>query len=879
VALGTAGRYNSALLMALASGTKLGPYETQALLGAGGMGEVYRALDTRLGREVAIKVLAQHLSAQPELKERFDREARAISSLNHPRICTLHDIGHQNGVDFLVMEYLEGESLADRLKKGVPPLKETLKIGMEVCEALEVAHRAGIIHRDLKPANIMLTRSGAKLMDFGLAKAAAGLGRESTNALLLSSAKTLDGGSRLSPLTTAGAVLGTIQYMSPEQIEGKPADQRSDLFALGAVLYEMATGKRPFDGKSQISVANAILEKTPEPISVIQPVTPPAFQRVVSTCLEKNPDDRFQSARDVRLELNWVSDTGAQLATNGAVPAAHKVPNILAWGVALIFALVAAGLFLLGNREKPQPRFTNVTFREGALQAARFSHDGQTIVYSGEWENQPPQVAVARVGSPESRSLGIPSSTIASVSASDELAVFLGCEQVFLIDCRGTLATMSLAGGAPRSLSEHVAYADWDPGGKQLAISVFSGEGARLEFPPGHVLCQQNSGWFGHPRFSPDGSLIAFENHPVNGNDEGALELVDLSGKRTVLVPDDVSLEGIAWSPNGKEVWYAGTSNGGWADTIFAVSLSGKKRNILTMPYLRLHDIAKDGRVLLSHESWRRQLKGFFPGDKIEHPYSWLDDTEATGISDDGHSISFTEGGETYYLENDYMAYYRATNGSPAVLLGAGTAAISPDGKWLLSTSSKSHKLQLQPLGPGKSRELPTPGLQNFDHPNWSGDGRRIAYEAQTDQNDWNVYEQKIDGGPPGLVKAFARNVFPHLSHDGELLALHEEQGGISLHRAGNPQPIAMKGVLESEYPVCFLTGGRSLLVGMTSGNELVLTLVDLASGRRESWKSVPIEVQTGGEQLAFTVTPDLKYYTYSSPRYTSDLFIVDNLH
>jgi eukaryotic-like serine/threonine-protein kinase len=872
-------RYNSALLMALASGTKLGPYETQALLGAGGMGEVYRARDTRLGREVAIKILAQHLSAQPELKERFDREARAISSLNHPRICTLYDIGHQNGLDFLVMEYLDGESLAVRLQKGPLPLKETLRIGMEVCEALEVAHRAGIIHRDLKPANIMLTRSGAKLMDFGLAKSAAGTNGGSPNALLLSSAKTVDAGSPISPLTTAGAVLGTIQYMSPEQIEGQPADQRSDLFALGAVLYEMATGKRPFDGKSQISVANAILEKTPEPISVIQPVTPPAFERVVNTCLEKSPDDRFQSARDVRLELSWVSDTAVQRVTQDAVPAAHKVSNILGWGVALIFALVAVGLFLLGNREKPQPRFTNVTFRDGALQAARFSHDGQTIVYSGEWENQPPQVSVARVGSPESRLLGISSATVASVSASDDLAVLLGCEQVFLIDCKGTLATMSLAGGAPRSLAEHVAYADWDPDGKQLAISVFSGEGARLEFPPGHVLCQQKAGWFGHPRFSPDGSRIAFENHPISGNDEGALETVDLSGKRAVLVPDDVSLEGVAWSPDGKEVWYAGTSNGGWADTIFAVSLSGKKRTVLTMPYVRLHDIAKDGRVLLSHESWRRQLKGFFPGDKVEQPYSWLDDTEATGISDDGRWISFAEGGETYYLENDYMAYYRATNGSPAVLLGAGTAAISPDGKWLLSTSTKSHKLQLQPLGPGKSRELPTPGLKNFDHQGWSGDGRQIVYEAQTDQNDWNVYQQRIDGGPPALVKAGARNVFPHLSHDGELLALREEQGGISLYRAGNPQPVSMKGVLESEYPVLFLTDGRTLLVGATSGNELELTLVDLANGHRESWKSVPIEVQTGGQQLAFTVTPDLKYYTYSSPRYTSDLFIVENLH
>src|SRR5579862_8381780 len=248
--------------MPVAAGTKLGPYEIQSQLGAGGMGEVYRARDTRLDRTVAIKVLAQHLSLNPGFKERFEREARAISSLNHPRICTLHDLGHQDGIDFLVMEYLEGEPLSDRLKKGPLPLKEVLRIGIEVSEALEAAHRAGIVHRDLKPGNIMLTKSGAKLMDFGLAKATGNsLGGAASNAPLLSAAVTMSGAGPISPLTTAGAVIGTIQYMSPEQIEGKESDARSDLFALGAVLYEMTTGLRPFEGKSQISVASAILEK------------------------------------------------------------------------------------------------------------------------------------------------------------------------------------------------------------------------------------------------------------------------------------------------------------------------------------------------------------------------------------------------------------------------------------------------------------------------------------------------------------------------------------------------------------------------------------------------------------------------------------------
>jgi Tol biopolymer transport system component len=743
-----------------------------------------------------------------------------------------------------------------------------------------VAHRAGITHRDLKPGNIMLTKSGAKLMDFGLAKSAAAVSDgEKPGAPLLSADRTLSGIGPMA-LTAVGAVIGTIQYMSPEQIEGKAADARSDLFALGAVLYEAVTGKQPFEGKSQISVASAILEKNPEPISAIQPVTPRAFERVVKTCLEKNPDDRFQAARDVRLELKWIAEEVAQPTAPSAASAVKTEPRILPWAVAAIFALLAGGAFFWTGREKPQPHFTNVTFREGSLQGARFSHDGQTIVYSGSWEGEAPQVSIARVGSPESRPLGISSGVIASISSSDELAVLMGCEPVFLIDCGGTLATVSLAGGSPRALAEHVAYADWSPDGRQSVISIFSAEGGRLEFPPGHVLCQQKAGWFGHPRFSPDGTLIAFENHPSIGDDTGALEVVDLNGKRTVLSPYEVSLEGIAWSANGKEVWYAGTQTGGWADTIYAVSLSGKKRAILTMPYLRLHDIARDGRVLLSHESWRRQLKGLFPGDTAEHPYSWLDDTATNGISVDGRSISFSEAGETYYVEDDYQAYYRPTDGSPAVLLGAGTAALSPDGKWVLATSYSSHFLQLQPIGPGGARKLLTPGLKAFDHQRWSDDGLQVVYEAQTDQNDWNVYTQRVESGPPILVTTHGRNSFPTMSPDGATIALREEKGGIFLYGRGGAPSVAVKGAVEQEYPIRFANGGKALLVEGTIGRELVLTLVDLASGRRETWKRVPEEIRQGGGQfIGIVVTPDLKYYAYSAPRYASDLYMVENLH
>jgi eukaryotic-like serine/threonine-protein kinase len=843
------------------------------------MGEVYRARDTRLDRTVAIKVLPHHLSSNPDLKQRFEREARAISSLNHPRICTLHDVGHQDGVDFLVMEYLEGESLADRIRKGPVPLKESLKIGIEVCEALEAAQRAGIVHRDLKPGNIMLTKNGAKLMDFGLAKAAVSGLASGSSAPLLSAAKTMSEATPLSPLTSAGMVIGTIQYMSPEQIEGKEADARSDLFALGAVLYEITTGKRPFDGKSQLSLASAILEKDPEPIPALKPLTPAAFERVVSSCLAKNPEDRFQTAHDVRLELEWIAEDLPGPTAPSTASASTPFARALPWAITAAILLLALGAFFLTRRERPLPHYTNVSFRDGTLLGARFSHDGQTIVYSWRWEGERLETSLARLGSPESRPLGIPSADVAAVSPSDELAVFLGCDEIYFLTCGGTLATVSLSGGSPRTLAEHVAQADWHPDGKRLVIAVLTPEGARLEFPPGHVLFEQKGGWIGHPRFSPDGSLIAFESHPILGNDDGSVDLVDLNGNHS-MHSAYVSVEGLAWSPDGKEVWFAATKTGGWADTIFAMTPSGRERTILSLPSVRLHDISKDGRVLLSHETWRRQIRGLFPGDKAEHPYSWLDDTEVTAMSANGRFISIYEAGEVYALENNSLAYYRTTDGSPAVRLGVGTAAISPDGKWVLLASNHATPnlpLQLQPIGPGNAKDLSTPGLIAFDHYAWSDDGRQVVYEGQTDQKQWNVYKQAVVGGAPVLVKTDARDALPVLSPDGDTVALRDGRGGISLYRGNESQPVAIRAASESEYPIRFVKDGKALLVAEQTSGELVLTVIDLASSRRELWKRIPDVYSSRANQL-FVATPDLKYYAYPFPRYSSVLYTVENL-
>ena len=371
--------------MALSPGTKLGPYEILSPLGAGGMGEVYRARDTRLDRIVAVKILPTHLSSDSEFKQRFEREARTVSSLNHPHICQLFDVGREGGTDYLVMEFLDGETLAERVRRGPMPLSELLKVGIDVADALAVAHRAGIVHRDLKPGNVILTKAGAKLMDFGLAKPAFAGATGSASAPLLSGARTMSGPSPVSPLTTAGAIVGTIQYMSPEQIEGKEADARSDIFALGAVFYEMVTGKRAFEGKSQLTVASAILEKDPEPISTLRPNVSPALVHVIDGCLNKDPDQRWQSAADISRELKWISNPTPEAATSPTLRPAKR--ELVYGGIAalLLIATIVLAVKLLTPAHAEQWRLQSDNDKHDVLDAEyaaiQLSADGTKLAF------------------------------------------------------------------------------------------------------------------------------------------------------------------------------------------------------------------------------------------------------------------------------------------------------------------------------------------------------------------------------------------------------------------------------------------------------------------------------------------------------------------
>jgi len=853
-------------------------------LGAGGMGEVYRAKDTRLGRDVAIKVLPARFSSSPELRERFEREARAISSLNHARICTLHDVGHQDGVDFLVMEYLEGESLAEKLLKGALPLRDTLRIGMEVCEALDVAHRAGIVHRDLKPANIMLTKSGAKLMDFGLAKASAASGGASRTAPLLSAAETISGPSPISPLTGAGQVIGTIQYMSPEQIEGKEADARSDVFALGAVFYEMATGRRPFEGKSQISVASAILEKDPAPIRQLQPLTPPAFERVVSTCLQKNPEERFQSARDIRLELQWIAENPIAETKPGQAPAANRSLSLLPWALAGALAIATSTGAWLYHRNVGSaaiPTYKQLTFERGFVYAARFAPDGRSVVYSASWDGQPLQIYSTDPGSPESRALNLLNSTLFAASAKD-LAISIGCRDRYIGDCQGTLALVPISGGAPRELAEEVVAADWTSDGSEMAIVRHTEGKYRVEYPRGKVIYESHKP-LGFVRIAPDGKSLAIAQSVGEWGDAGRLFVLDANGKQITHSQMYVSLEGVAWPPSGEEVWLAGTTDAGWADAIYALRMNGQERIVLRLPgMVRLHDISRDGAALLSKDLWRSDIMYRGASDKSERSLSWLDYAQLRDITDDGNMVSIADWGQAAGASG--LAFVRKTDGSAAVKLGAwDEPVLSPDGTRVLAVEGVTvgtGKPSVVPIGVGEIQKFEVAEIQNVQSMGWMPDGKSFYYGAD-DGHGFRMYLQDLAGGKPRAVTPVitVKSYYfeTHLvSPDGKFLFARDTSGKAKLYPVAGGEPQDLAGLMPEDVWMTWTKGGREAYVFHDEKTSATVYRLDVTSGKRQLVAKVAPVDPAGVTSISNVLyTPDGKAYAYSDTQELSELFIV----
>jgi predicted Ser/Thr protein kinase len=848
--------------MLLSAGTRLGSFEIVSVLGAGGMGEVYRARDTRLDRTVAVKILRPDKVAS---RERFYQEARGISRLSHPHICSLYDVCDQDGTRFLVMEYLDGRTLADRLDDGPLPLSHALKYGIEICDALAEAHRHGVIHRDVKPGNVMVTREGVKLLDFGLAKIRQAEADESAQETM-----------ETRHLTQEGGILGTVSYMSPEQLEGRRVDARTDLFAFGAVLYEMVTGRRPFAGASRASVIAAILTTDPPPMATVQPGTPLALERVVRRCLARSPDDRWQTARDLGWELKSIAEEGAHAEKLVREARGRTILAGALIGAALV-ATVSVGAWRLRPGTPAPPSYQRLTFGRGIISSARFAPDGQTVVFSAAWDARPYDLFLTRIGSTESRSLGLANGRILSVSSTGEMAVLRGTQS--FVGGVGTLARASLAGGLPREVLESVTEADWGPNGA-LAVVKLGEHKMELEFPVGTKLYEARFIW--SMRVSPNGDRVAFfESNAPGGGALGEVVVVDRSRKKTTLTTSLMAL-GLAWSPRGDAVWFTGARFDG-PPAIRAVSLSGKERLVGRVPApLKLDDISRDGRVLVTKGLNLGGIACRIPGETREREVGWLENAGVEGLSADGKTLVFGA------MEGNWIggAYTRATDGSPAVRLGDGhPESLSPDGKWVLARAGWTgtawgREWSLLPTGPGSPRLLPRGAITQLVEGAWLPDGKRIVFTAIEEGHAARVYVQDIETG-------HMRPITPERVHMPEKAATPDGKsvlvwldGHWFLYpiEGGQPRPVSLLGT--GDNPQQWSSGGRFLYVTRGRGEPPVaIERLDVTTGRREPWQTLVPSDPVGIELLdPPVITPDGRGYCYSYARRNQELYVVEGL-
>jgi len=840
------------------------------------MGEVYRARDTRLSREVAIKVLPAELAAESERLKRFEKEARSASALNHPNIVTIYDIGSEGGVPYIAMERVEGATLRELLANGALPTRKLFQIAPQIAEGLSKAHEAGIVHRDLKPENVMVTKDGlVKILDFGLAK-------------LTSTMSGSDAGSHLPTMTgtTPGMVVGTVGYMSPEQASGETLDFRSDQFSFGSILYEMATGRRAFQKKTAIDTLAAILNEEPEPIASVNPQVPAPLRWITERCLEKEPEGRYVSTRDLARELATVRDHVSEASLSAVAPAgaSSKGVRVRTAVLALAFAAaLAAGVFagrpLWKARFDTHPTLRQVTFRHTGIGHARFGPDGQTIIYSLSVGGQS-EIQSALPGNPESKSLGLPPADILSVSPSGELAILFGGSSR-----GGTLARVSLAGGAPRELMEQVLDACWAPDGKNLAVLHWVDGRVQIEYPPGKVLYQP-SGEVSGIRFSAAGDRLLFRESGTLADLE-SLVVLDLSGKSKKIA--SIPYEAV-WSPRGDEVWL--NEIGGGTTSIYAVTLSGKRRFLAAFPGdLDLHDVSRDGRVLLERESMEYEIIGRAPGQAAERNLSWLDGSVPVDLSADGSLLLFSEvamgGGPAKAI------YKRGTDGSPAVRLGEGNPlALSPDMKWALAAHDTS-SLVLLPTGPGQSRELPLPGISlvgALPGPFFVGqgayflpDGKRILIRAIDADQRIRLHVLDTETGKAHAVTP--EGVNPQapflLSPDGESVICYRSGEGYERYELSGGPARKLPGLstLPENIALRWCADGGSIFVEEKEVGLVKVFRLDLATGRRAPWRDLAMpDLDTRLMALVVIPTPDGSSYVYGYHRYSADLFIADGL-
>jgi len=858
--------------MPLTSGTKLGPYEIQSSIGAGGMGEVYRARDVRLGRDVAIKVLPASFSADGDRMHRFAQEARAAAALNHPNILSVFDVGDERSAPYVVSELLEGETLRQRLKTGPLSIRKAVDYALQLARGLAAAHEKGIVHRDLKPENIFLTNDGrVKILDFGLAK------------LTRPEATADDGNSPTLQVTEPGLVMGTAGYMSPEQVRGKAADPRSDIFAFGAILYEMLSGKRAFHGETPADTMTAILkEDVPELTETVRNV-PPALERIVRHCLEKNPAQRFQSAGDLAFglealtEISSGSKSGVQPAIEESKSSGYKLA-LAAGAVVVAAALAAAGWWVgRGSGVAISPEYKQITFRTGFMGNARFTPDG-SIVYDASWEGGDEQLYLVRTDDTGSRPLGLKNAEILSISKNGELAVRLKTVQLGGYARAGTLARVSLSGGSPREVLDNVQDADWAADGENLAVVRYVPETRhwKLEYPVGKVLLD-SIGWISHPKISPDGKSVAFADHEnPAGDDQGSVAVVGPEGKEKKISSGWSSLEGILWGPGGDELWFS-ASNSGSSDNLRGVTLSGKMRTIANVPGGMWLQDAHNGLVLMVTNQERLKIRGMAPDAKDEIELGWLGWSYFRDISRDGKKILFEE--EADGGGPNYTVFLRDTDGSPPVRMGEGEGrAISPDGKWAVTKPLRSGNLILVPTGAGQARQLTHDNI-SYGMVRYLPDGKHLLATGIEPGRGARDYLIDVGNGDakPVTPEGVAGVV---LSPDGSATAVRGADGnwGIWPLDGSGLRPIPG---LDGKYVVTgWSPDGESLFTFLANlERSAKVSRVNIKTGKIEFWKEFGASL---AKEAVFVARPtfsaDGRAYVYVYDQVLSEAYVVKGL-
>jgi eukaryotic-like serine/threonine-protein kinase len=863
--------------VSLAPGRRLGPYEIVAPLGAGGMGEVFRARDTRLGREVAVKVLPEAFAHDPDRLARFQREARAVAALSHPNILALHDFGEEEGTAYAVTELLEGETLRAALRRGPLPVRKAVEHTVQIARGLAAAHEKGIVHRDLKPENVFVTADGqVKILDFGLAR------WEPIAASVETNAETL------SRQTTPGTVLGTVGYMSPEQAQGLAGDHRSDVFSLGCVLYEMLTGRRAFERSTAAETLTAILREDPPAFSAAGRPLPAALERTVRRCLEKSPIERFQSARDVAFALEAVSGDSLQSAASPVVPGPRvwRRPVLVAVSVVTVAAALGLGWFA-GRRTAGAGAglsYQRLTFGNGPIITARFGPDGKTVFYGAAWEGAPFCIFQTRPEGGE-LALGLEGADLLSVSRDGQLAVLLPTRHgVNAWWKAGTLAVVPTLGAAARPVSEDVLDADWSPDGRSLAVLRQVGSLRRVEFPLGHTVYETESALF-FLRVSPTGDRIAFYEGDIRGL---SVCMLDLSGRHTVLSPGWADSWNLTWSPDGREIWFGASkpcSASGAA--IYAVDLAGHLRLLLEGPgALDIKDVAADGSVLLAQNLWRFVTRAWGPEQGHDRNISWLELSYSSDLSGNGrvallNTVSECSGGASTGL----ATFLRPTDGSPPIRVMDGWASsLSPDGRSVLVAEPRA--LRIVPTGSGTTRTLPlgfsvassTPFAQ------WSPDGDHIVVAAVEGGGKLSLKEvAAADGRVLSASQPFAPdpltwNWMSPVSPDGRLIAVRSMDGRVLIVPLDGGPLRALPASEVNDAPVQWAADSRSVYVFRPGEVPAQVFRLSLDAPSRTFWRDIrPPDTSATGIGTLF-LSRDGRVGVYGYQAHATDLYLLRGL-